>query len=56
MRSIKGRNTNPELVVRRIAHQMGYRFRLHHKDLPGTPDLTFVSRRKVVLRQWLFLA
>jgi DNA mismatch endonuclease, patch repair protein len=48
MRSIKCRDTAPELVVRRIAHAMGYRFRLHRKDLPGTPDLVFVSRRKVI--------
>jgi len=48
MRSIKGRDTGPELVVRRIAHEMGYRFRLHRKDLPGTPDLVFASRRKVI--------
>lgn len=48
MRLIKGRDTVPELAVRRVAHRMGYRFRLHRKDLPGTPDLAFVSRRKVV--------
>jgi DNA mismatch endonuclease (patch repair protein) len=48
MRAIKGRDTAPELAVRRIAHKMGYRFRLHRKDLSGTPDLVFVSRRKVV--------
>lgn len=48
MRAIKGRDTTPELAVRRIAHKMGYRFRLHRKDLPGTPDLVFVSRRKVI--------
>jgi len=48
MRAIKGRDTGPELVVRSIAHRMGYRFRLYRKDLPGTPDLVFVSRRKVI--------
>ena len=48
MRAFKSRNTAPELAVRHIAHQMGYRFRLHRKDLPGTPDLVFVSRRKVI--------
>ncbi|MGH9721912.1 MAG: very short patch repair endonuclease [Bryobacteraceae bacterium] len=48
MRAIKGRDTAPELAVRCLAHRMGYRFRLHRKDLPGTPDLVFVSRRKVV--------
>ena len=35
--------------MRRAAHALGYRFRLHRRDLPGTPDLTFPSRRKVIL-------
>jgi DNA mismatch endonuclease (patch repair protein) len=48
MASIKGRDTGPERIVRRIAHAMGYRFRLHRKDLPGTPDIVFSSRKKVV--------
>lgn len=48
MRAIKSRNTAPELLVRRLAHRMGYRFRLHRSDLPGTPDLVFPSKRKVV--------
>lgn len=48
MRAFKGRDTVPELTVRRLAHEMGYRFRLHRRDLPGTPDLVFVSQRKVV--------
>jgi DNA mismatch endonuclease (patch repair protein) len=48
MRSFKGRNTGLELTVRRMIHRMGYRFRLYRKDLPGTPDLVFVSRRKVL--------
>ena len=42
-------NTLPELVVRRTAHKLGYRFRLHRKDLPGTPDLVFPALRKVIL-------
>lgn len=37
-----------EWVVRRLAHGLGYRYRLHRRDLPGTPDLVFPSRRKVV--------
>ncbi len=41
MASIKGKSTKPELVVRRMAHRLGYRFRLHRKDLPGSPDLVF---------------
>ncbi len=48
MRAVKGADTAPELAVRRLAHGMGYRFRLHRKDLPGKPDLTFPRLRKVV--------
>lgn len=48
MRAIKSRNTAPELLVRRLAHGMGYRFRVHRKDLPGTPDLVFPARRKAI--------
>jgi DNA mismatch endonuclease (patch repair protein) len=48
MRSIRNRDTAPELAVRRIAHSMGYRFRLYRKGLPGTPDLVFPSRRKAI--------
>ena len=48
MRRIRGKDTKPELVVRRLAHAMGYRFRLHRRDLPGSPDLVFPGRRKVV--------
>ncbi len=49
MRAVKSRDTKPELVVRRLAHGLGYRYRLHRADLPGKPDLTFPGRRKVVL-------
>jgi len=48
MRAVKGADTTPELAVRRLAHSMGYRFRLHRKDLPGKPDLTFPRLRKVI--------
>jgi len=48
MRAIKGKDTKPELVVRRLLHRLGYRFRLHGRDLPGTPDIVFPSRRKVL--------
>ncbi len=47
MSRIRGKDTKPELVVRRLAHRMGLRFRLHRKDLPGTPDLVFPGRRVV---------
>lgn len=48
MAAIHGKDTEPELLVRSIAHRLGYRFRLHAKDLPGKPDLVFRSRRTVV--------
>ena len=49
MRAVKGRDTAPELVVRRLAHRMGYRFRVCSKDLPGHPDIVFPRLRKVIL-------
>ncbi|MBS3961215.1 MAG: DNA mismatch endonuclease Vsr [Sandarakinorhabdus sp.] len=48
MRAVRSQNTTPELKVRRILHGAGYRFRLHRKDLPGSPDLTFPARKAVV--------
>jgi DNA mismatch endonuclease (patch repair protein) len=48
MALVRGRNTKPEMIVRRMVHAMGYRCRLHAKDLPGTPDLVFRSRKKIV--------
>lgn len=48
MGRIRSKDTVPELIVRRIAHRLGYRFRLHRRDLPGSPDLVFVSRKKAV--------
>jgi DNA mismatch endonuclease, patch repair protein len=48
MRAIRGKGMRPELAVRSLVHKLGYRFRLHRKDLPGKPDLAFVSRRKVI--------
>lgn len=48
MGSVRQANTKPELVLRRIVFALGYRYRLHVKDLPGSPDLVFPSRRKVV--------
>ena len=39
MSRIRGKNTKPELIVRRLLHRLGYRFRLHQKDLPGQPDV-----------------
>ncbi|MFQ5534106.1 MAG: very short patch repair endonuclease [Sphingomonadales bacterium] len=48
MRAVKGRNTNPEMKVRCLVHGLGYRYRLYRADLPGTPDLAFPGKRKVV--------
>lgn len=45
MAKIRGRDTGPELRVRRAAHALGLRFRLQRRDLPGTPDLVFPGRR-----------
>ncbi len=45
MRAVKSSGTAPELAVRKAAHGLGLRYRLHRKDLPGKPDLAFVSRR-----------
>jgi len=48
MRKIKSAGMKPELGVRSLVHQMGYRFRLHARDLPGKPDLVFRPKRKVI--------
>jgi len=48
MRRIRSKDMRPELAVRSLVHRMGYRFRLHRKDLPGKPDMVFASRRKVI--------
>lgn len=48
MRANKAKDTRPEMKVRRMVHAMGFRYRLHAKDLPGKPDLVFRSRRKVI--------
>ena len=48
MRAVKSSNTTPEFIVRRLLHRMGSRYRLHHADLPGKPDIVFPSRRKII--------
>nr|VFK12158.1 MAG: T/G mismatch-specific endonuclease [Candidatus Kentron sp. LPFa] len=48
MSRVKGADTKPEWIVRRLLHKMGYRYRLHRKDLPGTPDIVFLARRKAI--------
>lgn len=48
MRAVGTRDTGPEIAVRRLLHSLGYRYRLYRRDLPGTPDLTFPGRHKIV--------
>lgn len=48
MRAIRSKDTKPEMYVRRLLHSLGYRFRLHVKGLPGSPDIVFSARRKVM--------
>ncbi|WP_420442132.1 very short patch repair endonuclease [Candidatus Palauibacter sp.] len=48
MSRIRSRDTKPEMRVRRLVHGLGYRYRLHAKELPGRPDLAFRPRRKVI--------
>lgn len=48
MGRVKATNSKPEMQVRRLAHALGYRFRLHVRELPGTPDLIFPRHRKAI--------
>ncbi|WP_291137132.1 very short patch repair endonuclease [Erythrobacter sp.] len=48
MASVGQKDTRPEMIVRRNLHRLGFRYRLHRRDLPGTPDLVFPSRKKVI--------
>ena len=48
MSQVHSKDTKPEMRVRRLAHRLGYRYRLHRKDLPGKPDLVFPGRKKVI--------
>lgn len=49
MSGIRGKNTKPEMLVRRLLHHSGFRFRLHVKDLPGKPDLVLPKYKAVIL-------
>jgi DNA mismatch endonuclease (patch repair protein) len=49
MSKVGQKNTKPEMMLRRALHARGYRYRLHQRDLPGSPDLVFPARRKVIL-------
>lgn len=48
MALIRAKDTGPEMVVRRLVHGMGYRYRLHCKDIPGTPDIVFRRKKKAI--------
>ena len=48
MSAIKSKNTKPEIKVRKVLHSMGYRFRLHRKDLPGSPDIVLPKYKTVI--------
>jgi DNA mismatch endonuclease, patch repair protein len=48
MRAVRGKDTAPELIVRKLIHRLGYRYRLHQANLPGKPDMVFASRRKAI--------
>lgn len=48
MRSVKRANTKPELIVRQLLHSLGLRFRLHRRDLPGSPDVVLPRFRRVI--------
>lgn len=48
MRRITSKNTFPEMIVRKLVHKLGYRYRLHRKDLPGKPDIVFTRHKKLI--------
>lgn len=48
MSRVRSKDTKPELLVRRLTHSMGYRYRLHYGKLPGRPDMVFPGRKKVI--------
>ena len=54
MSAVGNRDTKPEMIVRRMVHSLGYRFRLHRRNLPGCPDLVFATRRKVIFAHGCF--
>jgi DNA mismatch endonuclease (patch repair protein) len=49
MGRVRGRDTKPEMLVRSLIHRMGFRFRVHRRDLPGNPDIVLPRHRKVLL-------
>ncbi|KAF0807657.1 DNA mismatch endonuclease Vsr [Alcanivorax xiamenensis] len=54
MSRVKAKDTKPEMTLRRLVHGLGFRYRLHRRDLPGTPDLVFPGRRAVIFMHGCF--
>ena len=54
MARVRSRDTQPELALRKLVHGLGYRYRLHRTNLPGTPDLVFPSRKCVIFMHGCF--
>jgi len=54
MAGIRGKNTSPEMKLRRGLHGLGFRFTLHRRDIPGAPDLVFSSKRAVIFAHGCF--
>ena len=48
MSHVRSKDSKPELIVRRMIHRMGFRYRLHSRKLPGSPDLVFAGRKKLI--------
>lgn len=48
MQAVHSKDTRPEMVVRKLIYAMGYRYRIHRKDIPGNPDIVFHGRKKVI--------
>ena len=48
MSRVRSKDTTPELIVRRLVHAIGHRFRLHRSDLPGKPDLVLPRHKKII--------
>lgn len=54
MAGIKSKNTRPEIILRKLLHRMGFRYRLHVKHLPGTPDMVFPKYHAVIFMHGCF--
>jgi DNA mismatch endonuclease (patch repair protein) len=48
MSRVRSKNTKPEIIIRKLVYSLGYRYRLYRRDLPGTPDIVFTKRKKVI--------